>query len=128
MRALDKVPLFGWARREDVGYWLSLCSAQKSGDIRQIPKAPDVDSNCWAISGIAELGDALSFAALSTEASEKDRWLFQLGAWLAGRGQTSAAQEVLAQSGDDRARALSGRLWLVHKRDAHAAAEWKSVV
>jgi hypothetical protein len=123
MRALNKVPLFGWARREDVGYWLSLSSAQKSGDISQIPKAPDVDSNCWAISGIADLGDALSFAALSTEASEKDRWLFQLGAWLAGRGETSAAQEVLAQSGDDRARALSGRLWLVHKRDAHGAAK-----
>lgn len=123
MRALNDVPLFGWARSEDVGFWLSLTSAQKSGDISQIPKAPDLDSNRWAISGIADLGDALSFAALSTEAIEKDRWLFQLGTWLAGRGETSAALEVLARSGDDRARALSGRLWLVHKRDAHAAAK-----
>jgi hypothetical protein len=123
MRALDKVPLFGWARSEDVGCWLSLISAHKSGDISQISKAPDVDSNRWAISGITELGDALSWAARSTEGSERDKWLFQRGAWLAGRGETSAALEVLSQSGDDRARALSGRLWLVYKRDAHAAAK-----
>jgi hypothetical protein len=123
MRALDKVPLFGWARSEDVGCWLSLISARKSGHISQISKAPDVDSNRWAISGITELGDALSWAARSTEGSERDKWLFQRGAWLAGRGETSTALEVLSQSGDDRARALSGRLWLVYKRDAHAAAK-----
>lgn len=123
MRALDKLPLFGWARSEDVHCWLSLISAQKLGDIRQISKAPDVDSNRWAISGITELGDALSWAALSTEGSERDKWLFQRGAWLAGRGETSAALEVLAESGDDRARALSGRLWLVHMQDARAAAK-----
>src|SRR5262249_11356984 len=64
----------------------------------------------------------LSFAALSTEGSERDKWLFQLGAWFAGRGETTAALEVLAQSRDDRARALSGRLWLVNKQDADAAA------
>ncbi len=122
LRELDKVPLFGWARSEEVRDWLSLASAKKSGDISQIPKAPDVDSTRWAVSGIADLGDALSFAALSTEGSERDRWLFQLGAWFAGRGETSAALEVLARSGDDRARALSGRLWLVNKRDADAAA------
>jgi hypothetical protein len=124
LRDLDKVPLFGWARNEDVHHWLSLISAQQSGDTSRITKAPGLDSNCWAISGMTELGDALSWAAKSTEGSERDRWLFQQGAWLAGRGNTSAALEVLAQSGDDRARALSGRLWLAHKRDAHAAAKY----
>jgi hypothetical protein len=123
LRALDKVPLFSWARNEDVDCWLSLISAQKAGDTSRIPKPPDVDSNHWAVSGIPELGEALSWAANSTEGNERDRWLFQQGAWLAGRDEASAALEVLTQSGDDRARALSGRLWLVHKRDAHAAAK-----
>jgi hypothetical protein len=122
MRALDRVPLFSWARPEDVHYWLALVSAQKAGATSQISKAHDLDSNQWAISGIAELGDALSWAALSTAGSERSKWLFQRGAWLAGRGETGAALEVLAQSADDRARALSGRLWLMHMRDAHAAA------
>jgi len=123
MRALDRVPLFGWARSEDVRYWLALISAQKTGAINQIPKAPDLDCNRWAVSGIADLGDALSWAAVSTAGGERNKWLFQRGAWLAGRGETSAALEVLAQSADDRARALSGRLWLTHMRDAHAAAQ-----
>jgi hypothetical protein len=105
---------------EDVRFWLSLASARKSGFINQIPTAPSVDTNRWAISGIAGLGDALSWAASSTEGSERDRWLFQRGAWLAGRGETDSALDVLVQSSDDRARALSGRLWLVHRRDAQA--------
>ena len=123
MRPVDEVPLFSWARNEEVVHWLDLIDARKSGDTRKIPKAQDVDNNGWAISGMADLGDALSWAALSTKKSERDRWLFQHGAWLAGRGETDAALEVLAQSGDDLARALSGRLWLVHKRDASSAAQ-----
>lgn len=123
IRAVDRVPLFDWAQSDDVCFWLSLLSARKSGLINQIPTAPSLDSNRWAASGIADLGDALSWAASSTQGSERDRWLFQRGAWLAGRGETGSALEVLAQSGDDRARALSGRLWLVQRRDAHAAAE-----
>ena len=123
LRTLDKVPLLGWARSEDVQCWLSLVSAHKSGDSSRISKAPDVDSNCWAVSGITELGDALSWAALSTKGVERDRWLFQLGAWLVARGETDCALETLAQSVDDRARALSGRLWLADKRDGHAAAK-----
>jgi hypothetical protein len=123
IRGLDKVPLFSWARSDDVCNWLSLISAQKSDEIGKIPKAPDLDNNHWAVSGIAELGDALSWAASSTEGSERAKWLFQRGAWLAGRGETKAALEVLARSSDDRARALSGRLCLVHMRDARAAAE-----
>ncbi|WP_263368737.1 DUF5107 domain-containing protein [Edaphobacter bradus] len=122
MRTMDKVPIFGWARDEDVTDWLSLTRAKKSGDVSQIPQAPDVDNNRWAISGMADLGDALFWAARSTEGSQRNKWLFQFGAWLCGRGETDRALEVLAQSCDDRARALSGRLWLVHKHDPIAAA------
>jgi len=123
LRAVDKVPLFDWAASDDVGSWQSLTSAWKSGLIDQIPRAPGVDSNRWAISGMTDLGDALSWAASATQGSERDRWLFQRGAWLAARGETDSALEALAQSRDDRARALAGRLWLVHGRDGRAAAE-----
>ena len=123
LRAVDTVPLFGWARNEEVSLWLHLASAHKAGDCSRIPAAPDIDSNRWAVSGMANLGDALSWAAQSTEVSERDIWLFQQGAWLAGRGEPDAALAVLGQSGDDRARSLSARLWLTHKRDAHTAAD-----
>jgi len=123
LRAVDQVPLFDWATSDDVVFWLNVIATCKSGSINQIPIAPGVDSNRWASSGMSDLGDALSWAAASTQGSERDRWLFQCGAWLAARGETGSALEALAQSHDDRARALAGRLWLVHGRDARAAAE-----
>lgn len=123
MRDLSAAPLFSWPKNEQVDYWLSLISSCESGDIRRIPKAPDLDENGWAISGMADLGEALSWAVSSTNAGEKDKWLFQQGAWLAGRGAADHALTVLSESRDDRARALSGRLWWVHRQDAHAAAE-----
>ncbi len=123
MRPPDLIPLFDWERSADVRYWLTLVRAQESDNIRQIPEAPPIDSNRWAVSGMANLGDALTWAAQSTEGSERDIWLFQHGAWLAGRGEPDAAMGILGQSGDDRARSLSARLWLTHKRDAHAAAD-----
>src|SRR5215472_12216796 len=45
LRSVDGVPLFGWARNEDVSFWLRLGSAQEAVDCNRIPKAPDVDSN-----------------------------------------------------------------------------------
>jgi hypothetical protein len=123
LRPVDGVPLFTWAREEDSSPWLQLIAAQRSGDGCRIPKAPDLDSNRWAPCGMAELGEALSWAASISQTGERDKWSFQRGAWLAGRGKTDAALEVLSQSHDDRARALAGRLWLVYKHDAQAAAE-----
>jgi hypothetical protein len=123
LRPLDVIPRFTWARDEEVSQWVQLVSAQKSGDVRQIPKAPGVDSNRWPPGGIRELGDALSWAASMTDHGDRDRWFFQHGAWLAGREKTDAALKVLSQSRDDRARALGGRLWLIFKHDARTAAE-----
>lgn len=122
MRPLDEVPLFSWARSEDVVFWLDLIERWKAADSHRVPMALDADSNCWAVSGISELGDALSWAASRSAGNERDRWLLQHGAWLAGRGSTDAALEVLMQSSDDRARALCGRLWLLYKQNAAAAA------
>jgi hypothetical protein len=123
LRPVKDVPRFTWARDEEVNLWLQLVSAQTSNDVRRIPNAPDIDGNRWAPSGIDELGDALSWAASMTDKGERDIWLFQRGAWLAGRGETDAALRVLSQSRDDRARALAGRLWLVFKHDTHSAVE-----
>src|SRR6185369_17310547 len=121
LRPISEVPLFEWARDEEVGIWCNLAEAYHANDISRIPEAPDLDSNRWAISGHSELGAALCWAASSTRDAERNRWRFQYGAWLAGRGETDAASQVLAQSSDDRACALLGRLWL-YKHDAVSAA------
>jgi len=122
LRSLDTVPRFGWARAEDVSLWLELVSAHQAGELTRIPEAPKTDSNCWAITGMPGLGDALAWAAGSTKGFERAGWLFQEGAWLAARGLPEAALRVLTLSDDDRARALSGRIWLVHHKNPQAAA------
>jgi hypothetical protein len=122
LRVIEDVPLFTWAREEEVGIWLRLLEAHQAQDRTKIPTAPGVDSNQWAISGMPELGEALTWATSAVSGDERDRWLFQHGAWLAGRRETDAALQILRQSADDRAHALSGRLYL-RKNDASAAAE-----
>jgi Domain of unknown function (DUF5107) len=122
LRELSEVPKFDWVPSDYVGYWLTVLSGHQSGQLAKLPNAPDLDDNRWAISGMSELGAALRWAATVTDGKEKHRWLFQLGAWLAGRGDLDAALEVLANSRDDRARAFSGRLWY-RRKNARAAAE-----
>jgi hypothetical protein len=118
---VDAVPVFSWAREEEVDLWLQLVDARKHGDTVKIPQAPDIDSTRWAPSGMAELEDALVWAASCTAASERARWLFQRGAWLAGCGKPQAALDVLSECRDDRGRALAGRLWFVYKHDPYEA-------
>ena len=123
LRPVKEVPVFKWARAEEVDLWLQLVETWKAGDATRIPQPADVDSNRWAPSGIAELGNALSWAASCRAGSERDRWLFQMGAWLAGRGDPDGALDALSECRDDRGRALAGRLWLVHKHNPREAAQ-----
>lgn len=123
LRDLDRVPRFAWAREEEVSCWLAVISAKDAGRASQLPKAPDIDDNRWAISGIAELGDALCWAAKETQGAERGRWLFHFGSWLAGRDRIDAALDALSRSHDDRAKALAGCLWMRDKKDPRAAAE-----
>ena len=121
LRHVAQVPLFAWAREEEVDLWLRVADARTAGDALSIPRAPDLDNNQWAPSGIAELGAALGWAASCTSGIERDRWLFQHGAWLAGSGEVDSALEVLSDCHDDRGRALAGRLWLVCKHNPEQA-------
>lgn len=123
LRRVEEVPVFAWAREEQVDPWLRLRDAWKADEVLRIPRAPDIDSNRWAPSGMAELGNALAWAASRTAAGERDRWLFQHGAWQAGRDDPNAALSVLSECRDDRGRALAARLWLVYKHNPHEAAK-----
>lgn len=118
LRPIQAIPRFGWARTEEVDVWLKALFAWEKRDSSRIPDPPTIESNSWAPSGMSELGAALSWAASACRAEDRDTWLFQLGSWLAGRGEISPALDVLGRSRDDRARALCGRLHLTYSHDA----------
>jgi hypothetical protein len=107
-----RVPWFSWAPRAAVGFWLRVHQAHSANSAAQLPDTPPVGDNCWAPSGMDELGPALDWAIQITSGALRDSWRFQKGAWLAGRGDFSRALAVLAESADDRAQALAGRLHL----------------
>jgi len=124
LRVLDAVPLFDWARPREVAAWLQVGSAHRAGNPALLPTAPDLTDNRWAPSGMDDLGDALAWAAAVTESTvESGGWLFQYGAWLAGRDQLDEALAALVGSTDDRARALAGRLFLRERQNAEGAIE-----
>jgi len=120
---LDQVPLFDWARPAQVGVWLDLLKAYgqgKAGD--RIPAPPGLDDNRWAPSGMEKLGEALDWAA-EADPQNRPAWLFQLGAWHAGRDELAPACTALRESEDDRAKALLGRLLRRSEKDPRRAVE-----
>ncbi len=121
LQSLERVPRFDWAREQEVSIWNQLSDAFQRQQRVDLPIPPDLDDNRWAVSGMSDLGEGLRWAASVTDGSTRDRWLFQLGAWQAGRDDVDAALESLSLSGDDRARALSGRLFLRCRKDAKNA-------
>jgi hypothetical protein len=128
LTSISHVPRFGWAREQEVAIWIAVEDAFQKRREADLPTPPDLDDNRWAVSGISSLGEALSWAVSVTEGSTRDRWLFQLGAWYAGRNDVDAALQALNCSRDDRARALSARLFLRSKTDpAKAVACYRSI-
>src|SRR5699024_1964882 len=82
---------------------------------------PAMDQDLWAPSGMDALGPALEWASFAVGKHGRDGWLLQLGCWLASRGRIDDALAHLAASGDDRARALAGRLHLKIRNDPRGA-------
>jgi hypothetical protein len=109
---LDEVPWFGWPPRASLQQWLSVTAAQQARRIEMLPAPPDFEQDLWPPSGMDDLGEALEWAISVSTGQDRDNWLFQLSAWMAARGSVEQALETLARSGDDRARALAGRMHL----------------
>lgn len=109
LRAVESIPLFNWARNEEIKIWNELTQAylKKSG----VPQPPSVHINNWPPSGMEDLDDAFNWAIKTADSTWKDLWQFYYGTWLAGRGEQEAAINSLKKSDHDLAKALLGRLY-----------------
>ncbi|KIC94050.1 DUF5107 domain-containing protein [Flavihumibacter solisilvae] len=108
LRPLDLVPLFGWARKNEVSNWLGLQQAFKSGNA--LPQPPEVSQNFWAPSGIEDLDGPFKAAIAAARGDNKDLWRFYYGTWLAGRDRNKEAKAELAASNNGLAKAMLARL------------------
>ncbi len=108
LRPVPDVPLFGWARTEQIGIWDQLMRAYR-GKCR-LPSPPAIQQNLWAPSGMEGLDRAFDWAIKNCEAKDSDLWKFHFGTWLAGRINKDRAAQVLAASQVGVAKILLARI------------------
>jgi hypothetical protein len=134
LRHISEIPLFGWARTDEVRVWNELLSAYQhsvssgtsveygSGSAWSLPDPPEIDRNCWAPSGMENLGPAFTWAIGNASNASADLWKFHHGTWLAGRGETEDAIRILAGCNTGMAKALLCRLFRARGDIREAAA------
>jgi hypothetical protein len=108
----EEIPKFDWTKREKVRSWITLLEAYTQKDISFIPAPPQLPFNEWPPSGMAELENAIGWAAANSVAEEKDVWQCHLGIWYAGNDQFDQALAVLSVVTSDFARLVEARIYL----------------
>jgi len=109
LRPVIEIPLFGWARTNEVKVWKDLINAyQQKG---KLPDPPEYIQNLWAPSGMEKMDAAFNWAISHSNGEKADRWKFYYGTWLAGRGEKEKAITILSSSRTGLAKALLARLY-----------------
>ena len=120
-RAIKDIPMFGWARDEEVRDWQALMVLHHSKKIKYW-HSPDIYHSHWAPSGMEYLDEAFRSAIQNSSGVNKDNWKFHYGTWLAGRGDTAAAIKIFVQTNNGLAKALLARLYKL-KGEMRAASD-----
>jgi hypothetical protein len=109
LRPTSEIPLFGWAREEEIKDWQTFINTYISKKVMNMT-APDVYRSAWVPSGIENLYEPFQIAIKYSTGENHDRWKFHFGTWLAGRGKSEAAIKILAETKLGIAQALLARL------------------
>src|SRR5438105_3490727 len=109
LRSTKEIPLFGWARKEDVREWEALMNVYRSKKLVNLA-APDIQKWNWPPSGMETLDEAFRAVVKYASGENKEEWKFYYGTWLAGRGNAEEAIKILSQSNVGVAKALLARL------------------
>lgn len=120
LRAVNEIPLFQWARENEVKVWKDLVKAKKVKT--KLPSPPAIDLCLWPPSGMEDLDETFDWAIRSDKEKNRYLWLFYYGAWLAGRGDTLRAIKMLENSPIGVSQVLLARLVRLTGRSKEAAA------
>jgi hypothetical protein len=126
LRPINEVSLFSWARREDVRDWETLVNFYRSKKTMDL-HAPDIFRSGWAPSGMENLDEAFKSAIKYSTGENKDNWNFHYGAWLAGRGDTVNAINVLSKTNLGVAKALLARLYKLQGKMQMAKSAYEGI-
>jgi len=114
LRSIKEIPLFGWARKEEVKDWEALINIYKSKKIMNPIAigwgAPDIYKSVWPPSGMENLDAPFQMAIQYSTGENKNNWKFYYGTWLAGRGNSEEAIKILSQTNAGLAKVLLARL------------------
>jgi hypothetical protein len=108
LRPVKDIPLFDWARKDEVTVWQQLVNAYQTKG--KLPQAPSVDQNLWAPSGMENLDAPFQWAIQKTTGTQQSLWRFYFGTWLAGTDKNDEAIKILTASNAAIAKPLLARL------------------
>jgi Domain of unknown function (DUF5107) len=109
LRPVTEIPLFEWARTDEVKVWNELMSTYQNK--ARLPEPPTVEQNRWAPSGMEDLGPAFEWAMQNAGGDDAILWRFYYGTWLAGRDKVEDVIRVLADCPLGVAKALLARIY-----------------
>jgi hypothetical protein len=109
LRSANEIPLFSWARKEDVKDWEALVNIYNSKKTMNW-RAPDVYKSNWPPSGMEDLDAPFKKAINYSTGENNDSWKFYYGAWLAGRNKIDEAIRILSTARLGVAKAMLARL------------------
>lgn len=127
LRAIQSIPKFSWARKDEVDVWNQLIVAYQKKDAR-LPSPPSIDLCRWPPSGMETLGAAFQYAIrLENKTTNGALWSFYYGVWLAGTGSIDSAIEVLSSSEIGLSKILLARLLKSERKNKEAVAAIESI-
>lgn len=109
LRSTKEIPLFGWARKDDVEEWVTLANMYQSKKNMYL-LAPDIYKSNWPPSGMENLDEPFKWVIKFSIGENKDNWKFYYGTWLAGRGKMEEAIKIFSQTNTGLAKAMLARL------------------
>jgi hypothetical protein len=125
LRPLASIPLFPWARKHDVEVWEKLSAATREKS--KLPDPPQIHERHWPPSGMEDLDAAFQQALKIVDPHTVDTWKFYYGTWLAGRGNSEKAIDLLKGSNLGVAKALLARLLRLAGKNEDALAALESI-
>ena len=125
LRSTKEIPLFQWARANEVKVWQQLVNAYQTKN--KLPDPPAIDQNLWAPSGMENLDAAFKWAINHTSYGKADLWKFYYGTWLAGRNEKENAIHILSESSLGIAKALLARVLKLNSNNKEAVTAIESI-